>query len=57
MPGEINVLFMPGATVVVELCMPGAVNVPLVPGAVTLALMMGVLRGVKDVGGAAMGGG
>jgi hypothetical protein len=57
MPGEVNVLFIPGVVVVIELCMPGAVNVSLVPGGVTLALMLGVLRGVKEVGGAAAGGG
>jgi hypothetical protein len=56
-PGAVNVLFIPGVVVVAELCMPGAVNVPLIPGGVALALMLGVSRGVKEVGGAAEGGG
>jgi hypothetical protein len=37
--------------------MPGAVNMSHMPGGVTLALMLGVSRGIREVGGVEEGGG
>jgi hypothetical protein len=53
---EVNILFIPGIVVVVKLCIHGAFNLLLIPRGVSLALMMGVSRGVKVVGGATAGG-
>jgi hypothetical protein len=56
-PGAVIVLFIPRVVIVVELCMLAVVNVPLVPRGVASALMLGVLKGVKEVGGVVVGGG
>jgi hypothetical protein len=57
MLGAVSVLFIPGIIAFTELCMLGVVNVPLMSVGVTLALMLGVSRGVEDVGWVVKGGG